>query len=330
MIVWGLLIVAVVALAASALFSGAETGVYCASHLRLVLGARAKEPAALRLSRVLEDRQAAVATTLVGTNIANYIVTTVVAYLLVERVGLADGQAELYTVAILTPIVFVFGEVVPKTLFQHYADELLSRFSRPLAATFDLLRLTGLVWCHRLMTDLVTRIASGDSADRAGYDPKQRMAMMLHEALAGQTAGDDRSHLIDQIMQLSETPLHVMMIPRNRVTSIPAGADRREFMRVARRSPHTRLPVHDTHARHIVGMVHVDKLLRRDDWTTIGDRMEPPVTVSPHATVAAAINRMQSAHRDMAVVNDARGRLLGIVTLKDLLDTVLGEVVTDD
>ncbi len=321
-----ILLAAVLGLVFSALFSGTETGLYCASRLRLQLGARERKPAAIRLSRVLQDRQAAIGVTLVGTNLSNYITTTAVALLFADQFGLTETQTEVYTVAVLTPIMFVFAEVVPKTLFQRFADELLMRCSLPLAFAYGLLRVTGALWCHRQLIVIVTRLAGSDASGRAINDPRERMALLLQEALAGQTLGDDRSYLIDQVMQLAETPLNVIMVPRNHVVTIAAGADHRELARIARRTSHTWLPVYDAHPRHIIGLANVDGLLRSQEWQLVAEHIKPATTLSPHTTVASALGSMQDSGCSTAIVADRGGRLLGVVTLRDLLDAVLGEL----
>ncbi len=318
--------VVVVALALSALFSGAETGLYCVSRLRLHLAVPQKDRRALRLARVLEDGQPALGMTLVGTNVMNYVTTIAVAFLFAGLLGFTETDTEIYTVLILTPVVFVFGEVVPKTLFQRYAYALLIRSSSWLSSAYHLLRVTGILSCHKQLASLVTHFAGTDPMHRGAFDPKRRMAMLLQEALAGQTLGDDRSYLIDQVMQLSETPLHAVMIPRNRVITVAGRADRRELTRIARRTPHTRLPVYEANPRHIIGLVTIDDLLRSRDWKAVGDRLHPVMTLSPHVTVATAMSHMQGTGRDMVIVTDRGGQMLGVVTLKDLLDTVLGEL----
>ena len=315
----------VIGLVLSALFSGAETGLYCVSRLRLQLSAQQRDPGALRLSGVLEDRQAALGMTLVGTNLSNYVTTIAMAFLFADLLGFSDTDTEVYTVVILTPIVFVFGEVVPKSLFQRYADLLLIRCSWLLASVHWLLRITGVLWCHKHLTSFVTNLTGTDLAQRGTGDPKRRMATLLQEALAGQTLGDDRSYLIDQVIQLSETPLHAVMVPRNGVTTVAGRANRRDLMRIARRTTYSRLPVYDADPRHMIGLIKVDDLLRSQAWETVGDRLRPVTSISPHVTVATAISRMQGSGRDMAIVTDRGGRMLGVVTLKDLLDTLLGE-----
>ncbi|MGB2986928.1 MAG: CNNM domain-containing protein [Phycisphaerae bacterium] len=310
----------------SAFFSGAETGLYRVNHLRLHLGVQRRDPKALRLSRVLGDEQGALSVTLIGTNVMNYVTTIAVAYLFADLLGFSEADTELYTVTFLTPIVFVFGEVVPKNLFRLHPDRLLARGSGLLALSNRLFRMTGAVAGLKLLAAVINRPAGGLSQRGAGFAPKRRIAMLLQEALAGNTLGEDQSDLIDRVCGLSETPLHAVMVPRNRVTAVAANADRRELVRVARRTGHARFPVYEPDRRHIIGLIKVDELLPSSNWQTVGERLRPATTMSPHETVATAITRLQRAGRGMAVVTDHGGQMLGVVTLKDLLSEVVGEV----
>ncbi len=316
-----------VALAASALFSGAETGLYCASRVRLHLGVQRGEPRSLRISNLLEDQQAALGVTLVGTNISNYLTTVAVAYMFAELLGLSDTRTELYTVALLTPVVFVFGELVPKSLFQRDANLWLMRFGRILTAAHRLLRYTGVLWFVRQLTDAASRLTTAGGSGYSVFEPKQRVALLLQEALADHESGDDQSYLVDKVVRLSEMPVHAVMVPRNRVVSISLKADRRELTRLARRTEFSRLPVHDDERRRrIIGIADVDELIEADDWHAVSDRMQPIEVVGPHDTVAAAINQMQQTRRQIAVVTDRGGRMLGVVTLRGLLGELFGEL----
>ena len=98
-------------------------------------------------------------------------------------------------------------------------------------------------------------------------------------------------------------------------------------MRIAGKTTHNRLPVFDAlHQQRIVGIAAVDDLLVDDAWQVVGDRTTPPFEVSPHTTVSATLSRMQSRNVDMAVVTDRGGRLLGVVTLRGLLEEFLGDL----
>ncbi|UCC30316.1 MAG: DUF21 domain-containing protein [Phycisphaerales bacterium] len=318
--------VVVVGLFLSAFFSGAETGMYCVNRLRLGLAVKQRDGRALRLAGVLADQQGALSVMLIGTNMANYVTTAAVAYLFAELWHFGETDAELYTVALLTPIVFVFGEVVPKNLFRLHADTLLPRGSRLLAFFNRLFRLIGLVWSLKRLAGVINRLAGGATQHSLAFPPKRRVAMLLQEALADNVLGEDQSDLIDRVCQLSETPLHAVMVPRNRVVVIGADVDRRGLMRMARRTGHAQLPVYESNQRHIIGLIKVDRLLQSDGWQRVGECLEPPLALSPHETVGRAITRLKRAGRGMAVVTDHGGQMLGIVTLKDLLKEVVGEL----
>jgi CBS domain containing-hemolysin-like protein len=308
----------------SGFFSGAETGLYCVNRLRLHLGARLHDPRAVRLAGTLDDEHGALSVTLVGTNMANYVTTSAAAYLLAETMDLTATGAELYTIVILTPVVFVFGEVVPKNLFRLHPDTLMARGSRLLAVSNRLLRSTGAIWCLKKWAAVLGRITGGYTEGDTAFAPKQRVARMLQEALAGNTLGEDQSDLIDRVCRLSETRLFTVMVPRNRVIAIVADASRDTLIRVARRKRFARLPVYESNPRRIIGVVRVDELLQSEDWQTVSDRLHPTLTLSPHEAVATAITRLQRAKRGMAVVTDRGGQMLGIVTLKDLISEVVG------
>jgi len=315
--------VIVLCLFVSGLFSGSETGLYCLNRLRVELGARAKHPRALRLERLLADEQGALSVILVGTNVANYLATSAIAYLFATLMGMPGRDAELYTVALATPVVFVFGEVVPKNLFQLHADYLMGRASLPLSVAQRVCRATGIVWLLKGLAAGVNRLTGTVDTDIIAT-PRRRIASLLQEALADRDFGEEQSELVERVVQLSETPVHNVMVPRNRVTTIRAAADRKELVRIARRTGHARLPVFDTQPSHVVGTIRVDDLLRRDDWDSVDTHLQAVPALRPHATVATAIRSLQESRRDMAIVTDHGGRMLGIVTLTDLLEELVG------
>jgi CBS domain containing-hemolysin-like protein len=328
---WAIIgVIVALALFLSGLFSGAETGLYRVNRLRVDLGLQRGDARARWLVPVLDDRQGALAVTLIGTNLMNYVTTVAVAFLFGDVIGMADLDAEIYTVAALTPVVFVFGEVVPKNLFRLYPDMLLLRSSALLALFNRLFRLTGAVWGLKKLVQLIDRLVGAIEPSDAMLAPKWRMAMMLQEAMTSQALGETHSDLVDRVCQLSETPVHRIMVPSNRVVSITAAADRQSLLRVARRVTHARLPVFQRRASYVVGVIKVDDLLRREDWTAVGEAIRPVPTLSPHETVAGAITRLRKEGRGMAIITDHGGRMLGMVTLNDLLQEIVGELGSDD
>ncbi len=317
-------LVVVLGLTFSAFFSGAETGLYCVSRFRLQLGVHQKDPSALRLARLLEDPPSAISATLIGTNLMNYVTTSAVAFLFADMLGFEEIGTEVYTVVLLTPIVFVFGEVVPKTLFQQHPFRLLRHGVAVLALTSFAFRMTGLIGLARALTSAIERAVGGTVRVEREATPKRRMTALLREGLVGHVHEDDQSELIDRICRLSETTVQAVMVPKSRVHSIAAGTNRQELFRVARRTTFSRLPVFEAGRSHIVGVVDVGRLLCTDDWRTVSDRLQPIDTVSAPESVASATALMQRNGERIAVVTASARVFVGIVTLRDLTDEVVG------
>jgi CBS domain containing-hemolysin-like protein len=324
------ILVTIVGLFLSGFFSGAETGLYCVNRLRVELAAQQNDRRAKRLTRLLADEQGALSVTLIGTNVSNYLTTTAVAYTFANLIRVGEFRTELYTVIALTPIVFVFGEVTPKNLFQRYADQFMPRVSGGLMVADAVIRATGAVWVLKRLAVAVTRLIRGTASTAALSAPKWRVAHLLREALAGQSDDPEQLDLIQRVCDLSDTPVLAVMVPRNLVRAISADADRRELERIARRTAHTRLCVYQGRQRYVLGIVHIDELLRDQTWATLTERLEPAPTLSPHETVASALNQLRRARRELAVVTDASGRMLGIVTFTDLLRELIGDVPLEE
>ncbi len=325
--IWAAVVAIILAtLLCSALFSGAETGLYCVNRLRVLLGVQQGDGRSRRLARLIEDEQEALSVMLAGTNLMNYLCTTAVAFMFGELMGFSHVDIQVYTVVLLTPVVFVLGEVVPKNLFQRHADALMPRFSGLLYSADRVFRATGLIWFTKRLTMAVSRWSGASKANDRIAAPKRRIAVLLQEALIGYKLGEDQSELVDRVCRLSETPVRTVMIPYHRVTMISADADREALIRVARSTDYARIPVHGARRSEVIGLAKVDDLLRSDDWRAVGEKTTPVITLRPLDPVATAITRMQKARKEMAIVTGLGGGLLGVVTLRDLLDEVVGEV----
>lgn len=317
-------IMALVGLALSAVFSGSETGLYCMNRVRLTVRAEKGDAAARRLLRLVEDEHRALATTLVGTNVFNYVITICFAYLLAELAGISEKANELYTTLIATPIVFVFGEVTPKTLFQRRADTLMLWVSSIVLAARQVffVPVTVLGW----ISNPIIRWFD-PSGLASGADPRRKVLMMLHDALASEDEESDKHReLVDGVMRLRRVRLHQVMTPRNKVACIHIEGRRRDCLVVARKNAHTRFPVYETDPRRIVGVVQIHRVLADSEDAAVRDYLEPTIQLSAHQTVASALVAMQDERVRLGVVADRSGLMLGIVTLKDLLEELTGEL----
>ncbi|MHC4213422.1 MAG: DUF21 domain-containing protein, partial [Planctomycetota bacterium] len=139
-----MIIIAVLAVALGGLFSGAETGMYQLSRLRLRLGIERKKIRYVVLGKAMRDSNALLLSMLTGTNLANYIVTSIVTMMLLSILS-NDHTAELFATLITAPTLFVFSELIPKNVFFYRADSLMPFFAPVIYAFHRLFTFCGVV-----------------------------------------------------------------------------------------------------------------------------------------------------------------------------------------
>ncbi|UCG15532.1 MAG: DUF21 domain-containing protein [Phycisphaerales bacterium] len=316
---------ALLALGLSAFFSGAETGIYCVNRVRLHVANDRDDRGARRLWRFLADEQSALCVTLAGTNIANYALTAVVAMFIGRELGLDERGQELYTTVAVTPVIFAFGEVVPKNVFRVAADRLMYPAARVLNGAHGLF--LPLLWGTRFVAARLSGLlGSAEAAGDAPFAARRRMTGVLREGLIHAGREPEQFDLIERVLTLSSIPIHSVMVPRNRVVSVRADAGLRGLRALARRNRHTRLPVYERDPRRIIGAVVVHEALAKPVGDDLHPVVKPVLTLAPRDTVASAIVRMQKEHQTMGIVVDRSGLLLGLVTLKDLMEQIVGEL----
>ncbi len=307
-------------------FSGIETGMYCMDRLRLHLGVQRGEIAMIRLERVFRDETSALGMLLAGTNLADYFVSTFFALLLSRHLSEPGVNLEIVNTVVVTAVAFVFGQAVPKSLFQQHADFLLPRCGAWLWGFHQIFRVTGVTVLLKWFSTVVSTIVSGRVDVRNVLEPRHRVAALLRSALGVDHPDGGVTDLVDRVLKLSETRLGRVMVPRSRTLAVRADTVRSAFQRIARSTRYSRLPVYDPKTQRVLGYVVVDRALKSAEWTTILELVQPALTLRPDDTVASAITRAREARQPMMIIVDSQQRMLGIATLKDLLEEIVGEL----
>ncbi len=328
--VWLWLVAAVVCIGFSAFYSGCETGLYSVNTVRLRLAQRTGRRSAAILSRMLRDREGSIITTLVGTNLSNYLATACVVSIFIAM-AVPDSKAELLTTLVLTPIIFVFAEVTPKELFRREANTLMSRLIRPLRISDLLFRATGAVALLKGLARLAARcVRFGRDGALTSLGPRQQVATMLREGLGAGILTEEQSVIVDRVMSISTVRVRSAMIPRDSVRTVRVDAAPDRFLEQVRSHDYSRMPVLSGPDK-VVGIVHVFDVLA--DASSSGglprpvtDFMSPPLDLEPDQTVTSALTEMQRRGVAMAIVTDPTGRFLGIVTVKDLVEEIVGDL----
>jgi len=314
------------AIVLSALASGSETGVYCLDRVRLRVACEQREPAALRLESLVRRPEDMVISALVGTNVADYIATACMAALLLHA-AVGEGLAALYATAIVTPLLLVFGGIIPKDLFRRESNRLLARLSGVLWIWLRLVRATGIVTVLRALPRAILRWLDPGRVDtEAALLPRAQTLHLLREGVARGGLTHLQRDLIERVLNLSSVRVSEVMIPRSRAALVPLDVARDDFLRVARMAHFSRLPTYRSDPRYIVGVVNVHDVLTDRDGKPVAEHMRPPVTLAEYVSVSAALLKLQGARQTMAIVLDRSDHCVGILTLKDLVEEIVGDL----
>jgi CBS domain containing-hemolysin-like protein len=312
--------------------SGCEMGMYCLNRVRLRLlsegdgaASRREQHNARTLLDLYNHQQESVLAILLWQNVLGYLITVATSMWLTKLAGADETHAEFYSALILTPLIFVFGEVVPKNWFQIEADRLMYPCARVLRAAVVVLHFTGVLWLIQ-QTSRFTARWLGEDEREDWLGARGEVIGLLREGAAGGALSEEQTQIVERVLNLSHIQVRNIMIPRRRVVVIPAHADRRLFESIVRNHSYSRMPVLAADQRNVLGMVRVAEVLSDEGDFDLRKWLQPAITLSGYESAANTLVKLQQSGTAMAMVADPRNEFIGIVTLKDVVEEIFGEL----
>lgn len=320
----GALLLFGVGLRLSAFFSGSETGFYRVSFLRLTIDAQTGDLPAQRLLWFSENPSHFVATTLVGNNVANYLATMAIGLATATLFGRSAGGAEIAATLCLSPVVFVFGELIPKYLYYRAPLHLLRRELRWFMFFFRLFRPVAvpLVWLARA----IERIAHSDKNTMQAVLGRARLVQVLSMGHEQGLLTDIQSRLVNGTMHIAGQPAADSMTPGGRVLGLTADASRTEILDHARRYGLTSIPIRKAGAdRSWYGYVRtVDVALSRQPLAALIREMP---RIDAKATKLEAVLNLRTAGADFGVMTTKAGGE-GLLSARGLVEQIFSSPQT--
>jgi CBS domain containing-hemolysin-like protein len=311
-------------LLAHAFFVGAEVALSACDRNRLRARATGGDLRARRAERMLVVPQVTLATTLVGANLAMLI-----AVLLVGVELWAAGVAPLWAPLIVVPPMLVLGHLAPKAIVQAHADAVVDAFAGPLRfASFVLRPIVVVVGGY---AGLLTRLTRTDR--KHAFVTRDELAMLIEsdpETDKPEISADERE-MIANVFELSEYKVGELMVPLSEVTALPEDAAIAEAALEVADKQHSRMPIYRSRVDDIVGIVHVFDLLQaasrgKSEDKTIASLAHPPIYVPQTMKASDLLVQLQTGQQHLAIVVDEYGGAVGICTIEDLLETIVGEI----
>ena len=312
----------------SAFFSASETGLTAASKARIYKLITSGNKKAKLVAKLRDDKEGLIGTILLGNNTVNILASAIATSLAINVFG-DDGV--MYVTIIMTLLVLVFSEVMPKT-YAFYNSEKVSLAVAPILVVLVKIcsPFTKMV---QLLVNLFIKIigATKDDADAFSAADELRGAIDLHHKEGSVVKGE--KDMLSSILDLSNMEVEEIMIHRKNIYSIDINRPTAEIITTILDSKYTRIPLWEERQDNIIGVLHVKILLKAlrtyegdVDKLDIREIASKPWFVPETNSVRNQLCQFREKRNHIALVVDEYGALIGLVTLEDILEEIVGKI----
>ena len=320
-----IVLVLIACVVAQAFFVSAEVALGACDRHALRTRAAAGRASAARVESMLAVPQVTLATTLVGANLATLVAVVMLGVALALR-----GISALWAPLIVIPPMLVIGHLVPKAIVQAHADRIVDVLASPLRLASIVLRpIVGVVGGYAA---LLTRITRTDR-DKA-FVTRDELALLIEsepQSDKPEISADERE-MIANVFELSEYKVGALMVPLSEVTAMPEDAPIKEAALEVADKQHSRMPIYRSRVDDVVGIVHVFDILQAatklptNTSGSLADLAHPPLYVPETMKASDLLVQLQTEQTHLAIVVDEYGGAVGIVTIEDLLEIIVGDI----
>jgi putative hemolysin len=331
MIVLIQLSLAVMLLVLSAFFAGSETGVYRLSRLQLRIRAEEGKARYKLLFSILQDGQGMILSLLLGNNLVNYLLTSLVTIMLFNRLQ-NHHAAEIYTTVIITPVIFIFGEIIPKNIFYYKANTLLPALVRLNWFCLRLFTYSGAVPVLKGSLRALSLLFRFDVDTARAIDATQRhqVRQIIHETQEEGLLSESQKDMMSRLMDIPDITVASVMIKLGAVEMVSIQSDYAVLLDCLKQHTHTRQLVYENQQTNIVGFIRIyDVLGKHESLENLRDVTAPLLEIHRSSSVLEAINLLRNHHAKLALVVDGSGqykKAVGIITITDLIEEMTGEL----
>ncbi len=333
-----LVVAVLICLVLSAFYSGSETALVSVNKIRINQLVESKDAKANIVYRLVESPDRMLALTLVGTNLANILIAQFGDRLTARVFPNAENLQEPIAIVWVTTLLLIFGEILPKTIFRVKADSLALRYAYPLR--FSELVLAPLIYLVQTLTKFIIRLV--DRGKSVPSPDAQREELRLL-ATMGERSGNldtDQRRMIHSLLNLQNRTVAQVMVPLVDIVAIEKNTRCEDFLKIAADSGFSRIPVYEEHIYNIVGIVNLLDVIYDDVESetalnsheksdTLPETVEPFIRTVLHVpeskNINALLKEIQHTRHTMVFAVDEYGGTVGLVTVEDLVEEIVGE-----
>lgn len=309
----------------SAFCSASEMAFSSANKLRLENSAEdgsKKAKVALKITERFDDALSAI---LICNNLANIGASSLASVAVILLLG-SDEYTWVSTL-VLTILVIIFGETMPKIISKKNANRISEKHAYPVR--FLMIILKPLIWLVVKLIDLITLPLPEPKSEDSAEEAVEELQSIIETAEDEDVIDEDQSELVRSAIDFSETSALEVMTARVDVTSIDIDDKWEDILALIEEAPYSRIPVYEDSIDNIIGVLYLNHFLKAmtdGDRVNIRSLLMPPCYVYKTTKLPVVLNQLRRAKQHLAVVTDEYGGTLGVVSMEDVLEQIVGEI----
>ena len=316
------IIIVIFCLLLEGFFSGSELALISVNRLKLKHLSESGSKAAKSVEELLNKPERLFGATSIGTNFAMVSSTAVVTAYFVDLFG---ELGDFYAAIIMFPIILLFGEIIPKTIFQQKADSISTAIIRPLQIALKIFY--PVVELISKMTNYTLAFSSGKEGLKKHFITREELRALSMPGKEQSELDHDDKKIIQKIFDFRDTTADECMVPLINLIALEETASARYASRRAQESAFSRMPVFKDRIYNITGILHTfDLLSLPENEYGIKKIIRPIYYVPESKKVDDLLEELQIKGNHMAVVVDEYGAAIGIITIEDILEELVGEI----
>ena len=314
----------VILIAVSSFFSMSETALMSLSRIRLRHMVEEEVPGAELVEKLTRNPNTLLGTILIGNNVANIGASAMATVLATKIFG--DSGVGIAT-GIITVLVLIFGEITPKSIAKQKSEAVALRVARPIE--FIVITFKPLVYIFTAISSFFIRILGGDPNEARSFITHEELKTMVGVSEEEGVLENDEKEMIFNVFEFADLQVKDTMVQRVDIISLDKDASYDEVMDVIKNEQFSRIPVYNQTIDNIIGVLNIKDLATienlREDFNISKYIREPFYTFEFKKNIEL-FKEMKKTRNHIAVVLDEYGGTVGLVTIEDLVEEIVGEI----
>ena len=324
------LLTIIVLIILSAFFSSSEIAYSSINRVRLESMVNGDDQRARSAYFIYNHFERALTTILIGNNLVNIAASTVATYLTITLYG---EQYTSVAAIIMTVIVLIFGEVSPKIIAKRNSLKIALFSANPLRLLMKLF--APILWITEPIVKLVKSRFQGERLDREEQAEavEEELVTLLETVETEGIIDENRKNILSSALDFTSRTVNEILIPRVDVYSVDLDDDRDEIFAKLQASPYTRIPVYEKSMDNMVGILYLNHFYREvidHPDMNLRDILKDPIYLYKTTRLPNALEKLRLSQVHLGIVTDDYGGCVGIVTIEDIMETLVGEIWDED